>query len=202
MINAFATLKEQRWDDHRLYHHSRINQTLHLISACSFLLAYAMLWVNPAAAALIAWLIAMTTRQIGHFVFEPRGYDHNNQMTFDYKEQIKVGYNLNRKVVLLTVWAGLPLFLLIDPSLLGFLQPHRDLFGFAMNVGWAWFWLGVAGVVFRTVHLFFISGLETGMVWFLKILTDPLHDIKIYWRSPFFLLKGQWVDPEHGRVPH
>ena len=24
-------LKEQRWDDHRLYHHSRINQSLHLV---------------------------------------------------------------------------------------------------------------------------------------------------------------------------
>ena len=26
-----AELKEQRWDDHRLYHHSRINQSLHLV---------------------------------------------------------------------------------------------------------------------------------------------------------------------------
>ena len=33
-----ATLKEQRWDDHRYYHHSRINQTLHFVSACSFLI--------------------------------------------------------------------------------------------------------------------------------------------------------------------
>lgn len=202
MTHAFATLKEQRWDDHRLYHHSRINQTLHLISACSFLWAYALLFVNPPLAALIAWLVSMTTRQIGHFIFEPRGYDHNNQMTFDHKENIKVGYNLNRKVVLLTIWAGLPVFLLIDPSLLGFLQPHADFAGFVINVGWTWFWLGVAGVAFRTVHLFFISGLETGLVWCLKILTDPLHDIKIYWKSPFYLLKGQWIDPDHGRVPH
>ena len=29
-------LAVQRWDDHRFYHHSRINQTLHLISAVGF----------------------------------------------------------------------------------------------------------------------------------------------------------------------
>ena len=26
-------LKEQRWDDHRYYHHSIINQALHFVSA-------------------------------------------------------------------------------------------------------------------------------------------------------------------------
>ena len=33
--NFLAALKEQRWDDHRFYHHSRINQSLHLVSAIS-----------------------------------------------------------------------------------------------------------------------------------------------------------------------
>jgi hypothetical protein len=53
----------------------------------------------------------MTTRQAGHFFFEPRGYDHVNQATHEHKEAIKVGYNLRRKVVLLA-WALLPLLLL------------------------------------------------------------------------------------------
>ena len=37
MATFFEELKEQRWDDHRYYHHSRINQSLHLVSAISFL---------------------------------------------------------------------------------------------------------------------------------------------------------------------
>ena len=37
-------LKEQRWDDHRFYHHSRVNQTLHLLSALSFLVTYVLLF--------------------------------------------------------------------------------------------------------------------------------------------------------------
>ena len=106
MIESFLqALHTQRWDDHRYYHHSRINQTLHFVSATSFLCAYVMLFFYPVAAALIGWLIAMTTRQTGHFFFEPKGYDHVNEVTHEYKEQIKVGYNLRRKIVLLAVWA-------------------------------------------------------------------------------------------------
>ena len=40
MHDFFETLRIQRWDDHRYYHHSRINQSLHLVSAISFLVAY------------------------------------------------------------------------------------------------------------------------------------------------------------------
>ena len=69
-MNEFLkTLAIQRWDDHRYYHHSRINQTLHFISAMSFVVAYALLWTDPVLAALIAWLVAMTSRQAGHFLF-------------------------------------------------------------------------------------------------------------------------------------
>ena len=75
MKNFLAALKTQRWDDHRYYHHSRINQTLHLVSALSFLTAYVLIFTDPAAAALIGWLAAMVSRQIGHFFFEPKDYD-------------------------------------------------------------------------------------------------------------------------------
>jgi len=38
-------LRQQRWDDHRFYHHNRINQVLHLLSACCFLVSYVMLFI-------------------------------------------------------------------------------------------------------------------------------------------------------------
>ena len=69
MTDFMNTLREQRWDDHRYYHHSTINQTLHLISAISFLVAYALLLVDPPLAALVAWLVSMLTRQSGPFFF-------------------------------------------------------------------------------------------------------------------------------------
>src|SRR5882762_5688127 len=112
-------LRTQRWDDHRYYHHSRINQTLHLVSALSFLTAYALMFINPVAAALIGWLVSMTSRQAGHFFFEPKGYDEVNEATHEHKEDIKVGYNLRRKVVLMAIWVLSPALLWIDPTLLG-----------------------------------------------------------------------------------
>ena len=111
MTTFYQELARQRWDDHRYYHHSRINQSLHFISALCFLAAYALLFIDPAVAALLAWGVSMSTRQAGHFFFEPRGYDHVNQATHDHKEEIKVGYNLRRKVVLMSLWALAPIAL-------------------------------------------------------------------------------------------
>ena len=98
MKEFLEALRVQRWDDHRYYHHSRINQSLHLVSALSFIVAYGLLFVDPAAAALLAWGVSMTTRQAGHFFFEPKGYDAVNQATHEHKEAIKVGGSHSFKV--------------------------------------------------------------------------------------------------------
>ena len=119
-------LAEQRWDDHRFYHHNRINQSLHLVSALCFIAAYVLLFVEPVAAVLIAWLFAMPSRQLGHFFFEPQSFDHANQVTHEYKEEVKVGYNLHRKVVLLTIWVLSPALLLVDPTLAGRCSRPQD----------------------------------------------------------------------------
>jgi len=63
------------------------------------------------------------------------------------------------------------------------------------EVGISWLALGVAGIIFRTVHLFFLRDTAWGLAWACKILTDPIHNIGIYWKSPLALLRGQWLDP-------
>ncbi len=203
-MNAFLqTLKTQRWDDHRYYHQSYINQALHFVSAVSFLVAYGVIFFDPALAALIAWGVSMTTRQAGHFFFEPKGYDHVNQATFEHKEAIKVGYNLNRKVVLLAVWVLVPLALWLAPSLAGLIEPATSAQGWLRDVGMAWLALGVVGLLFRTIHLFFLQGLMAGLAWATKILTDPFHDVMLYWRAPLHLLRGELLDPmKHVRATH
>ena len=195
MSGFFQALELQRWDDHRYYHHSRINQTLYLVSAVSFLTAYALMFTDPVAAALVGWLVAMTSRQIGHFFFEPKGYDEANQATHEHKEAIKVGYNLRRKVVLLTIWALSPLVLYFEPSLWGLLEARPGLPGFLQNVAVLWLSLGAAAVVFRTLQLFFLKDVLTGLVWFTKILTDPFHDIQLYYKAPLHVLRGELFDP-------
>ena len=195
MNDFFKTLAVQRWDDHRYYHHSRINQSLHLVSAISFVIAYVLLFVDPVAAALIGWLVSMTTRQAGHLFFEPKGFDHVNHVTHEHKEEIKVGYNLRRKIVLLVVWALSPLVLFLDPTLFGMFAPWTSPADFMRQVAKIWLAIGVGGLLFRTVHLFFIRDVETGLVWMTKILTDPFHDLMLYRNAPLALLKGELIDP-------
>lgn len=198
MNDFFQQLKTQRWDDHRYYHHSRINQSLHLLSAISFVTAYALLFVNPAWAALLAWLVSMTSRQAGHFFFEPRGYDTVNQATDAHKEEIKIGYNIRRKIVLLAVWVVVPVVLWLQPSLLGLIEPAHGLMEFLDDVGLAWLALGVAGLVFRVLQLWIQQDLWTGIVWAIKIITDPFHDIMLYHKAPLALMRGEMIDPmEH-----
>ena len=48
MRDFMAMLRTQRFDDYRYYHQSRINQTLHLISAIIFLGCYALLFSDAA----------------------------------------------------------------------------------------------------------------------------------------------------------
>jgi hypothetical protein len=195
-VNSFMkTLQMQRWDDHRYYHQSRINQSLHLVSAVVFVCAYVMLFIDPAVAGLLGWGVSMVTRQAGHFFFEPKGFDHANNVSHEYKEEVKVGYNLQRKVVLMSAWALSPLLLWWSPSVFGLIDPTPGTAGFIHDVGLMWLALGVAGLLFRTLQLLLTRDLETALAWPTKVLTDPFYDIGLYWKSPYYLLRGQLIDP-------
>jgi hypothetical protein len=196
--NFLLALEEQRWDDHRYYHHSRINQSLHLLSATTFVLAYCLLFTDPALAAVLAWGIAMTSRQAGHFFFEPKGYDHVNQATHEHKEEIKVGYNLRRKVWLMSLWAASPVLLWIAPGWFGLFPPASTSTEFVQQLGWCWLALGAGGLLFRATQLLMQQNLRTAVVWVSKILSDPFHDIKLYHMAPLYLLRGELFDP----APH
>ena len=195
-MTILETLREQRWDDHRYYHHSRINQFLHLLSALSFIVAYVYLFIDPVISAYVAWLFSMTTRQAGHFFFEPKDYDTYNQATQDHKEAIKIGYNLKRKRVLIACWLAVPVLAYFDAALFNFVMPDAAPDTLIDRIGWGWLWLGLAAVVFRMIQLTAIQSRRVALVWCIKIITDPFHDAVIYRKSPIYLLKGQMIDPD------
>jgi hypothetical protein len=71
---------------------------------------------------------------------------------------------------------------------------------FLNDVGLSWLALGVAGLLFRVLQLWVQKDLMTGLVWALKIVTDPFHDIMLYYKAPLALLRGEMIDPmEHVR---
>jgi hypothetical protein len=211
MSHLTDMLRTQRWDDYRYYHQSTINQTLHLISAVIFLGCYALLFKDPALAGLVGWL-AMLTRQTGHFFFEPNGYDDVNKVTNEYKEAVKVGYNQTRKIVLLLVWGSAPIALYAFPTLFGLFDPPAGRLDFIRHVGAVWLAIGIGGGLFRMIQLFIVKDAQTGLVWAFKVLTDPFHNIALYWKSPLALLRGQlidtsiadadWGDDEAEEAPH
>jgi hypothetical protein len=144
---------------------------------------------------MIGWLVAMPTRQIGHFFFEPRSYDEANQASHQHKEAIKVGYNLRRKAILMTIWVGSPLILLGDPTAFGVLEAGSDWHSFADNVAVLWLVVGAGALAVRGIQLCFLRDVQTGLVWLTKILSDPFHDVLLYYRAPLHLLRGDLYDP-------
>ena len=76
----------------------------------------------------------------------------------------------------------------------GIFAPHATTGEFVRHVGEVWLFVGLGGLLYRTVQLFFIKDVQTGLVWATKILTDPFHDIKLYHKAPLCLLRGEWFD--------
>jgi hypothetical protein len=63
------------------------------------------------------------------------------------------------------------------------------------HVGEVWLFIGIGALLFRTVQLFFLKDVQTGLVWLTKIITDPFNDAVIYRKAPLFLLRGELIDP-------
>jgi hypothetical protein len=81
-----------------------------------------------------------------------------------------------------------------EPSFFGIFTPTTDFSGFINNMAIIWLVVGLGAIGFRTLHLFKLMGVQSGLVWFSKIVTDPFHDIKIYHKSPYHILKGDMYD--------
>lgn len=191
MMNFMEELRQQRWDDHRFYHHNLVNQSLHCFSAVTFLVCYVLLAFDPGIASFLAWTLAMLSRQCGHFFFEPKAYDEVNDVTHQHKEEVKTGYNLFRKWVLMSIWMASPLLLLLTPTVFGIARPAHDWVEVIRNIGFVWLILGVGAVLFRVMQLTVSQSFQTGIVWATKILTDPFSDLKLYHNSPIRLLRGE-----------
>jgi hypothetical protein len=96
----------------------------------------------------------------------------------------------------MTIWALSPLPLYFDPTFFGIFAPHATTAEFVRHVALIWLVVGLGGLLYRTVQLFFIKDVQTGLVWATKILTDPFHDIKLYHKAPLHLLRGEWLDTD------
>src|SRR5262245_15898751 len=96
---------------------------------------------NPIAASLLGWIVAMWSRQIGHFFSEPKGSYRINYVSFHHKEEMKVGFNLQRKVLLFVAWLSVPMMLALSPTFFGVFSVN-DGYSYMDRLGIVWLVLG------------------------------------------------------------
>src|SRR5258708_33841362 len=106
-----------------------------------------------------------------------------------------VGYNPGRRGMLPAVWAVAPALLWVGATFFGLFPPHASGAEFVRHVGEILLIVGIGALLFRTVQLFFLKGVQTGLVWLTKIITDPFNDAKIYCKAPLYLMRGELIDP-------
>jgi hypothetical protein len=83
----------------------------------------------------------------------------------------------------------------LDPMLFGVVEAHASPAQLADHVALVWLLVAAAGIAFRCIQLCVTRSVLTGIAWVSKIATEPFHNIRIYWRSPVHLLRGQLYDP-------
>lgn len=169
-----ATVMQRKHDDHEASHSDRVNQALHLFSSSTFIYCYAVATFNLTQAMFLG-LGALTVRQFGHAVLEPPCHD---------KEKLLLGYTTRDKTIIVLGYA------LVPPLVYWFdgtwtLSPLGALLD---QVAWRWFEWTTFVVAARVAYLTRVHDLWHAMVWFVKLVTDPLTDLAAY--APWKLLKA------------
>ena len=181
--NFYAEIMRRKKDDHHASHSDAVNQLLHIVSSSAFLVCYWLVFWDLTAA-MWAGLAALFLRQFGHAVLEPPCHD---------KEAVLLGYNTRKKTVILGAYLLIPAVYLAaagswrTDALWAMAEP-------AAQALFLWTGLVVAG---RVVYLIGTKGFRLGMVWFVKLITDPITDILAY--SPRFLWTPKAVLASRGR---
>jgi glutamate-1-semialdehyde 2,1-aminomutase len=166
-VTAFYTeVMLRKKDDHHASHNDFGNQMLHLVSSSVFLYCYAILAFNLTEAVCLG-LAALFVRQFGHAVLEPDAHE---------KEMTLLGYTTQNKTLIVVGYTLIPLATLVEAgsvSLASFVQ-HL-----ARIAEYWWYWTQF--VIFaRIAYLVWKFDFRTSMIWYVKLVTDPLTDVIAY----------------------
>jgi len=166
MQSFYREVMRRKQDDHHASHSNLTNQFLHIVSSSVFLVCYAYaLWDLPTA--MWAGMAALFVRQFGHAILEPPCHD---------KETTLLGYNTRNKTMILGSFFLLP-FATIAITGSWSVDGLRAV---APLVGYQWFGLMAAVVGGRVAYLVVKHGPRLAMVWFVKLVTDPITDLIAY----------------------
>lgn len=164
-----AEVMQRKRDDHVASHSNRINQFLHLVSSSVFIFCYGLIFTDLVTAMWLG-LAALFVRQAGHALIEPPCHD---------KEQLLLGFDTRSKTWVVLGYLLIPAYhLMVAPAF-----DTASLLAVSAAVARQWF-LFTGLVVFGRVLLLWVRfDFRTAMIWFVKLVTDPITDIRAYYRS-------------------
>jgi glutamate-1-semialdehyde 2,1-aminomutase len=166
LTSFYTEVMRRKKDDHHASHSQAVNQLFHLISSSVFIGCYALAFWDLTTA-MWAGLAALFLRQIGHAILEPPCHD---------QEALLLGFNTRNKTIILGAYLLIPVVHLIRAA-----AGTRETFGaMAATVAQEWFLWTLMVVGGRVAYLVWKHDLRLALVWFVKLITDPLTDIAAY----------------------
>jgi glutamate-1-semialdehyde 2,1-aminomutase len=112
-------------------------------------------------------LAALFVRQFGHAVLEPPCHD---------KEALLLGYNTRNKTLIVLGYVLIPVIQIAQTGAWNF-----DVLGSLVSaIAQQWFVWTLLVVLGRVTYLLWKYNFRISMIWFIKLITDPLTDIVAY----------------------
>jgi glutamate-1-semialdehyde 2,1-aminomutase len=166
LTSFYAEVMQRKHDDHHASHSNGINQFFHLLSSSVFIYCYVIVF-SDLTRAMCLGLAALFVRQFGHAVLEPPCHD---------KEALLLGYNTPKKTMIVLGYILIPIIHMVQVNSWTF-ESFMSLIGSIALYWFVWTLLVVFG---RVVYLMWKHDFRISMIWFIKLITDPLTDIVAY----------------------
>jgi glutamate-1-semialdehyde 2,1-aminomutase len=166
LTSFYTEVMKRKHDDHHASHSNGINQFFHLLSSSVFIYCYVIAFTDLATAMCLG-LAALFVRQFGHAILEPACHD---------KEALLLGYNTRNKTMIVLGYILIPVthMLPVDSWTLNVFT------SLISTIALHWFVWTLVVVFGRVAYLVWKHGFRTSMIWFVKLITDPLTDIVAY----------------------
>ena len=172
LISFYFEIMQRKKDDHHASHSNPINQLFHLLSSSTFIFCYVCIFLNFTLAMLLG-MGALFVRQFGHAILEPPCHD---------KEKALLGFNTRNKSMIVGGYILIPIVLTVQ--LWGYGSLNWESFTSVLpSVALQWFLLTLAAVFGRVLYLIWAHDFRTSMIWFVKLISDPITDIFAYYKS-------------------
>lgn len=163
----YFEIMQRKKDDHHASHSNLINQLFHLLSSSTFIFCYIFIFFNFTVAMFLG-MAALFVRQFGHAILEPPCHD---------KEKALLGFNTRNKSIIVGGYILIPVVQMIQGYGL------ESFTSILPSVALLWFLLTLAAVFGRVLYLIWAHDFRTSMIWFVKLITDPITDIFAYYNS-------------------